>query len=140
MSDFRAIPPCRYVCVACGKTSATRYGFDPDHDRGWDASCMLNAALCEPTGLLPLGAAWRQVKGAVEDVHYKSEPAELPASDGVVCPTCGEDMTLCEHGNQIIGNGNGCATACMHCGAQVPDLGPLKTSYVCDDCKARRTL
>jgi ribosomal protein S27AE len=29
----------------------------------------------------------------------------LPAwdqSDGVECPVCGEDMTLCEHGNDLI--------------------------------------
>jgi hypothetical protein len=68
--------------------------------------------------------------------------AKLPAwdqSDGVVCPTCGGDFTLCEHGNELCTeSGNGCATACIRCGAQVPDLGPLKTPYVCDDCKGLR--
>lgn len=105
--DFRAIPPYRYVCLACGKTSATRYGFDYDHSPGWDSSCMLNSLLCEPTGEQP---AWSQVRpeDAVEGVHFKPE----------------------EHVPE-----NGCATACMRCGAQVPDLGPLKTPYVCDDCK-----
>lgn len=28
-----------------------------------------------------------------------------------------------------------CVTACMTCGVDVPDLGPLKTPYVCDECK-----
>lgn len=44
--------PCRWVCTACGKTSRTRYGYDRDNkqcsERGWDASCMTNAVLCEP--------------------------------------------------------------------------------------------
>jgi hypothetical protein len=156
--DLRAIPPCRFVCAACGKTSETRYGFakDTDHDRGWDASCMLNAVLCKPTGHSPgrtfsgphPGTAWHAVEASVEGVHYEAvkyapeESGKLPAwdqSDGVVCPTCGGDFTLCEHGNELCAeSGNGCATACIRCGAQVPDLGPLKTPYVCDDCRGLR--
>jgi len=33
-----------FVCGACGKTSSNLYG---DGSRGWDASCMLNAVLCD---------------------------------------------------------------------------------------------
>lgn len=29
----------------------------------------------------------------------------------------------------------GCAGVCMDCGGEVPDLGPFKTPYRCDDCK-----
>ena len=38
-----------YVCMACGKTSKTKYGYDKqDKDvamYGWDVSCMLNSRL-----------------------------------------------------------------------------------------------
>lgn len=44
-------------------------------------------------------------------------------ADGIITP---------EQANELL---NGCATACMTCGAQVPDLGPLKTAYFCDACK-----
>lgn len=33
------------------------------------------------------------------------------------------------------GGDTGCAFKCMDCGAGVPDLGPMKTPYKCDDCK-----
>lgn len=36
-----------FVCCACGRTSATSWGFDADNKStaspGWDESCMLNA-------------------------------------------------------------------------------------------------
>lgn len=103
--DLRAIPPYRFVCAACGKTSETRYGFakNTDHDRGWDASCMLNAVLCKPTGHSPgrtfsgphAGTAWHAVEASVEGVHYEA------VKYGVVCQTCGGDFTLCEHGDEV---------------------------------------
>jgi hypothetical protein len=38
-----------YVCLACGKTSTTCYGFDAANKStaspGWDESCMMNAVL-----------------------------------------------------------------------------------------------
>ena len=42
-----------FVCMACGKSSTTRYGFTGDDpgpykstaDPGWDESCMMNASL-----------------------------------------------------------------------------------------------
>ena len=38
-----------WVCMACGKTSKSRYGFDADNKNvammGWDESCMLNSRL-----------------------------------------------------------------------------------------------
>ena len=45
-----------WVCLACGKRSRTKYGFDADDvrqniDPGWDESCMLNSVLChDPPG------------------------------------------------------------------------------------------
>jgi hypothetical protein len=129
--DLRAIPPYRFVCTACGKTSATHYGFDPDHDPGWDAACTLHAMLCKPVEGEP--GTWNSVTPEA-GVNFK--PEAWDQSDGVECPTCGGDFTLCEHGNELCAeSGNGCATVCIRCGAQVPDLGPLKTPYVCDDCK-----
>lgn len=125
----RAIPPYRFVCSACGKTSATRYGFDRDHDDGWDVSCATHAVLCKPLDVGPSDEsmpAWWAVEEPINGVHFTPEreartwpgpvvlkPEEiataadlvaqttLPAwdqSDGVTCPICGEDMTLCEHG------------------------------------------
>ena len=38
----------RYVCAACGKTSATRYGDTADKSPGWDVSCAMNSVLCRP--------------------------------------------------------------------------------------------
>jgi hypothetical protein len=32
-----------WVCLACGKRSNDRYGYDPI-SRGWDESCMLNSS------------------------------------------------------------------------------------------------
>ena len=49
MSDEIAPKGTRFVCLACGKTSSTRYGFDGTADRGWDPSCMMNAVLCRPS-------------------------------------------------------------------------------------------
>lgn len=38
-----------WVCLACGKTSKTRFGFDESNARvamrGWDASCVMNSEL-----------------------------------------------------------------------------------------------
>lgn len=34
-----------YVCCMCGKKSKDMYG-DLKIDKGWDASCMMNAVLC----------------------------------------------------------------------------------------------
>ena len=31
-----------WLCLVCGKTSPTKYGFDT---KGWDVSCMINAKL-----------------------------------------------------------------------------------------------
>lgn len=45
-----------WVCLACGKKSRTKYGFDKDNkdvaDRGWDESCMLNSQLFEESRLV----------------------------------------------------------------------------------------
>lgn len=71
----RAIPPCRFVCGACGKTSATRYGFDADHSPGWDVSCATHAILCKPGNGNP---PWWAIGEPVAGEHF--EPvADLPA-------------------------------------------------------------
>lgn len=69
-----AEPPRRWVCVACGKTSPNRAGFDrlPSGgyvnvgDPGWDESCFLRAVLCEPNpeATTELAPKWRTVKTA----------------------------------------------------------------------------
>lgn len=42
MSNETAKPGKVFVCMACGKQSRDKYGFDPI-SRGWDESCMLNS-------------------------------------------------------------------------------------------------
>ena len=32
-----------WVCLACGKTSESKYGISGKHSYGWDVSCMMNA-------------------------------------------------------------------------------------------------
>ena len=45
-----------WVCLACGKTSKTQFGFDEKNqncaDRGWDESCMLNSQIFQESQLL----------------------------------------------------------------------------------------
>jgi hypothetical protein len=43
-----AVPPQRYVCPACGKTSSVKWGKARDTSPGWDESCMMHAILCNP--------------------------------------------------------------------------------------------
>lgn len=50
MSDERAPKGKIFVCLACGKTSPTRYGLK--NRNGWDASCMINCVLVEEDRLL----------------------------------------------------------------------------------------
>lgn len=58
-----------WVCLACGKRSADRYG---EHavNRGWDESCMLNAALCYVDALTMDG----ELVSAVSDGGFAPEP------------------------------------------------------------------
>jgi hypothetical protein len=49
MADSKALPDCIWVCGACGKTSSTRYGGPGLSEKGWDASCMMNAIHCSKT-------------------------------------------------------------------------------------------
>ena len=59
-----------YVCLACGKFSTTRYGFDGTNARtaspGWDESCVLNA-MCMRAALI----VWNDAKTRV--VGYDGE-------------------------------------------------------------------
>jgi hypothetical protein len=60
--------PYRFVCMACGKTARSRYGFDvtgkSTGDLGWDVSCVTHAILCAPSpkaGTLPDEPEWIRV-------------------------------------------------------------------------------
>lgn len=57
-----------WVCLACGKTSKTKYGFTSDDksccDLGWDASCVLNSQMLPVDRLVFEGK--RVVKVSVE--------------------------------------------------------------------------
>jgi hypothetical protein len=67
---MRAIAPRRFVCSACGKTSATKYG-DSDRDRGWDVSCTLNSVLCRPVDGVP---PWFAIDDPIEGIDYEQVP------------------------------------------------------------------
>ena len=41
-----------FICLACGKRSNDLYGTDPI-DKGWDESCMINAAMILKYDLKP---------------------------------------------------------------------------------------
>lgn len=62
-----------WICLACGKTSKSKYGFDQDHKpvamRGWDVSCSLNSQL-----FLESQIAERDLDGRVIKIH-PNEPA-----------------------------------------------------------------
>lgn len=45
-----------------------------------------------------------------------------------------------EGARELLRKASGCSTACMTCGADVPDLGPLKTPFFCKACtEAKRS-
>ncbi len=52
MSDHAAGPDETYVCMACGKTSRTKYGLERTSAPGWDESCMLNSVLYKTSDLV----------------------------------------------------------------------------------------
>jgi len=66
-----------WVCIACGKTSRSRFGFDKDNknccDPGWDVSCALNARLYDESQL-ERGPSGRVVK--VGDIPYEHNREE----------------------------------------------------------------
>jgi hypothetical protein len=47
-----------WICMACGKKSRTKYGFDENNisccDHGWDVSCAMNAELIKKEELKDL--------------------------------------------------------------------------------------
>lgn len=49
-----------WVCVACGRRAPSRYGHGGD--RGWDASCLLNARLALESHLVVAGDPPRVVE------------------------------------------------------------------------------
>jgi hypothetical protein len=62
-----------FVCLACGKRSKDRYG-SKALDRGWDASCMLNAQLCYESHVVydqDLGRATAVLEGGVVEFEFK---------------------------------------------------------------------
>ena len=56
-----------WVCLACGKRSRTKYGFDTNNvaqtiDPLWDSSCMLHAVLChDPPNMVDGKPHWKAV-------------------------------------------------------------------------------
>lgn len=66
-----------------------------------------------------------QAMSAPDDPPKGPHAAELAEIEKVLKEM--ELFTLCED--------LGCMLTCMKCGGCVPDLGPLKTPYVCDKCK-----
>ena len=48
-----------WFCMACGKKSPRKEPGHPDEDKGWDISCMANAALVYKRRTK--GGAWIQV-------------------------------------------------------------------------------
>jgi hypothetical protein len=69
VGNVRAIQPFKFVCAACGKKSATKYGLDGERDSGWDESCMLNSVLCER--ILGATPEWHAVDDPRPGVHYE---------------------------------------------------------------------
>jgi hypothetical protein len=55
MADHTAAGDETYVCLACGKTSRTKYGLDRSASPGWDESCMLNSVLYKTSDLVFAG-------------------------------------------------------------------------------------
>lgn len=49
-----------FVCLACGKRSRDKYGFDPIN-RGWDVSCMINSELVDERNLVLEGGRVVQI-------------------------------------------------------------------------------
>lgn len=70
------VPECAtvYVCLACGKRSRDRYGYD-SIDGGWDESCGLYARQCY-VDALTFGRGGRVV--AVADGGVLPEPPVAP--------------------------------------------------------------
>lgn len=75
---FTETPGKIWVCGACGKRSRSRAGFRGVRgmaiDRGWDASCMLNAVLlpAEKAGVCPAcGADHSETRGLADVLACK---------------------------------------------------------------------
>lgn len=64
-----------WVCLACGKTSKTQFGFDKDNQnvamQGWDESCMLNARLIPESRIIERGPG-----GRVTKIDVTEEPGD----------------------------------------------------------------
>lgn len=79
-ADGTAIAPAgqTWVCMACGKTSRTKYGIDSDgkpcSTPGWDASCMLNSRLIPESWIVERGPGGRVTK---VDVPPTAESGDL---------------------------------------------------------------
>jgi hypothetical protein len=58
---------------------------------------------CEPhLRTQTLSAIASQLRHIAGEIEADATPRlAWDQSDGVVCPTCGEDFTLCSHGNEI---------------------------------------
>ena len=84
MSYHRAPEGQIYVCSACGKTSRSNWGWDPEtgkHDNisdGWDSSCMTHAVLVSENvaAIMQVFKVGDRVR-ATYDIHYAFAPIEV---------------------------------------------------------------
>jgi len=51
-----------WICLACGKRSQDKYGFDLI-DKGWDESCMLNSRMVKESDLTLIDGRIARVDG-----------------------------------------------------------------------------
>lgn len=80
--DRRAPDGCTWFCTACGKWAEDRYGMVGQRSKGWDVSCMINAA---PSSGTP---PWRQDE--IDPVAFAPRAADyLGAKNDPVGPTSG---------------------------------------------------
>lgn len=70
-----------WVCMACGKTSKTKYGFDQDNNRvamrGWDVSCAINSQLFPESHI-----AERDQNGRVTKIDDPEPQSAFPDTSG----------------------------------------------------------
>lgn len=78
---FRFAPPGHiWVCRACGKRSPRDVHGDRDSDRGWDASCTLNAVLVrlDDDGSLNQGSSMSPPANAAPETRRPTEEGSRP--------------------------------------------------------------
>ena len=83
-----APPGCLWVCLACGKTSGTRYGFDAGNRSvsmpGWDESCMMSCSLFRREDIAAQSEGGRVIafKPGTKEIVPERAPGPARVSDG----------------------------------------------------------